>query len=230
MLAILFAPDADEAAVLTLALQRAGFEVRRIRELERVLALLQDRPAELIFFALVEDADGLDELIRQLRQESPSPIVILLEKEDESNRVALFSAGADLVLLRPIGARVLIAQLRALMRRSAAMPYSSLPAQRQGLISLDPAHRKAQVDGGPPIRLTQLEFRLLYALMSQPRRAIPAENLIEYIWGYGGAGSRTLVRGLVKRLRAKLEPDPSEPRFILTEKGSGYSFDPGIPD
>jgi DNA-binding response OmpR family regulator len=230
MLAILFAPDADEAAVLTLALERAGFEVRLVLETGNTLSMLQDRPAELIFFSPLAEPTGLDDLVRQLRAESPAPIVLLLEKEDENARIALFSAGADLVLLRPIGTRVLIAQLRALMRRAASLPYASLPTISQGALTLDPAKRTVQKDGGTPLRLTQLEFRLLYALITQPGRIISSENLIEHVWGYSGAGSRTLVRGLVKRLRAKLEEDPADPHFILTEKGSGYSFDPGSSD
>ncbi|MQC26438.1 MAG: DNA-binding response regulator [Chloroflexi bacterium] len=227
MLAILFAPDADEAAVLTLALQRAGFEVRMVLETARIVSFLQDRPAELVFLSPLADPTGLDGLVRQIRAESPAPMVLLLEKEDENARIALFSAGADLVLLRPMGTRVLIAQLRALMRRAASLPYSSLPALAQGSLTLDPAKRAVTLPEGSVVRLTQLEFRLLYTLMTQPGRIISSENLIEYVWGYGGAGSRTLVRGLVKRLRAKLEEDPANPALILTEKGSGYSFDPG---
>jgi DNA-binding response OmpR family regulator len=71
-----------------------------------------------------------------------------------------------------------------------------------------------------------LEFRLLYALMTHSGRVIPAENLVEYVWGYGGEGSRSLVRGLIQRLRAKIEADPSNPRHILTEAGIGYFFEP----
>jgi two-component system KDP operon response regulator KdpE len=74
--------------------------------------------------------------------------------------------------------------------------------------------------------LTQLEFRLLYALMTHPGRIIPSENLVEYVWGYGGGGDASLVRGLVSRLRSKIEPDPSNPKYIVTEAGIGYFFEP----
>jgi two-component system KDP operon response regulator KdpE len=83
-----------------------------------------------------------------------------------------------------------------------------------------------QVADRAAARLTQLEFRLLYALMTHPGRVVPSENLVEYVWGYGGDGSQSLVRGLISRLRSKLEPDPSNPKYILTEAGIGYYFEP----
>jgi DNA-binding response OmpR family regulator len=75
-------------------------------------------------------------------------------------------------------------------------------------------------------RLTQLEFRLLFTLMTHAGRVLPAETLVEYVWGYSGEGNRGLVRGLVQRLRSKVEPDPANPKYILTEPGLGYRFEP----
>jgi two-component system KDP operon response regulator KdpE len=82
-----------------------------------------------------------------------------------------------------------------------------------------------QVGDQVSARLTQLEFRLLYALMTRPGRVIPSENLVEYVWGYGGEGSQGLIRGLISRLRSKIEPDPSNPRFVVNEAGIGYYFE-----
>jgi two-component system KDP operon response regulator KdpE len=112
------------------------------------------------------------------------------------------------------------------MRRSAGLPYFSLPALSQAGITLDPSKRSVLVGTDQPIRLTQLEFRLIYALMTHPGRIIPSENLVEYVWGYGGEGSKDLVRGLISRLRGKIEPDPSTPRYIMTDAGIGYYFEP----
>jgi len=112
------------------------------------------------------------------------------------------------------------------MRRSSGLPYFSLPALSQAGVTLDPSKRSVQVGDRSAARLTQLEFRLLYALMTHPGRVVPSENLVEYVWGYGGEGNQSLVRGLISRLRSKLEPDPSSPRYILTEAGIGYFFEP----
>jgi DNA-binding response OmpR family regulator len=81
---------------------------------------------------------------------------------------------------------------------------------------------------GEPKHLTQLEFRLLYALMTHAGQIMPAENIVEHVWGYSGEGNRGLVRGLVQRLRAKVEPDPRNPEYILTEPGVGYRFRRGV--
>ena len=88
---------------------------------------------------------------------------------------------------------------------------------------IDPSTRTIQVDEETK-RLTQLEFRLLFTLMTHAGRVLPAETLVEYVWGYSGEGNRGLVRGLVQRLRSKVEPDPANPKYILTEPGLGYIF------
>lgn len=226
MLTLLFAPDPDEAAVLTLLLQRAGFEVRLIPEADRLLQRWQERPAELFFLAPGDEKSLSEEMIAQVRVETLAPIVVMLEKSEEAHQFTLLEAGADLVLSRPYSPRLLVAQLRALMRRSAGLPFFSIPQLSQGGVILDPSKRSVQVGEQQPARLTQLEFRLLYALMTHGGRVIPAENLVEYVWGYGGEGSRGLIRGLIQRLRAKIEPDPSKPRYIVTEAGIGYYFEP----
>jgi len=224
MLTLLFAPDADEAAVLTLILQRAGFEVRLVTELDQLSQ--GDRPAELFYFAFAESEKSItSEFISQLRLENQAPIVLLMGGE-ESAQIDFIEAGADLVFNRPYSPKFMVAQLRALMRRSSGLPYFSLPALSQAGITLDPAKRSVQVGKDAPTRLTQLEFRLLYALMTHPGRIIPSENLVEYVWGYGGEGSQGLVRGLISRLRGKIEPDPSNPRYIMTDAGIGYYFEP----
>jgi len=91
---------------------------------------------------------------------------------------------------------------------------------------LDPATRTVQVAGQRPHRLTHLEFRLLYTLMLHRGHIMSTENIVERVWGYTGRGDRELVRGLVRRLRAKVEPDPRSPTFIVTVPSVGYSFDP----
>lgn len=226
MLTLLFAPDPDEAAILTLILERAGFEVRLISESDRIAQAWQDRPAELFFFAFVDDKALTPEYISQLRLENQAPIVLLLEKGEERRQITMIEAGADLIFVRPYSPRLLVAQLRALMRRSSGLPYFSLPSLSQAGVTLDPSKRSVQVEDKQATRLTQLEFRLLYALMTHPGRVIPSENLVEYVWGYGGEGSQGLVRGLISRLRSKIEPDPSNLRYIMTEAGIGYYFEP----
>jgi DNA-binding response OmpR family regulator len=89
---------------------------------------------------------------------------------------------------------------------------------------LDPSIRTVKVGDNQEKRLTQLEFRLLYTLMTNVGQIIPTEQIVEHVWGYSGEGNRDLVRGLVQRLRAKIEPVSGKPRYVLTEPGIGYYF------
>ena len=110
------------------------------------------------------------------------------------------------------------------MRRTAGMPFFSLPTLTQSNLVLDPSMRTVQVAKNDPIHLTQLEFRLLYTLMTHVGQIIPTGNIVEHVWGYSGEGNQELVRGLIKRLRTKIEPDQKSPNYILTEPGIGYYF------
>jgi DNA-binding response OmpR family regulator len=118
----------------------------------------------------------------------------------------------------------LIAQTEALLRRAGGVPLFSLPNLNLAGLTLDPATRTVEVADHPSRRLTHLEFRLLYTLMTHRGHVLPTETIVERVWGYSGEGSRELVRGLISRLRAKVEPDPRRPQYILTVPGVGYSF------
>jgi DNA-binding response OmpR family regulator len=223
MYAMLLAQNADERAVLSLVLQRAGLAVTTAADLERAMKSWLDRPADLIVLAL-----GGDPLVqvRRTRSETLIPIVVIGMQMGEDDHCALLEAGADLVICRPFSARLLIAQVQALMRRAGTVPLLSLPTLSQAGLTLDAANRTVEVAGWRSQRLTHLEFRLIYTLMTHRSQVLPPEIIVERVWGYGGRGDKELVRGLVSRLRAKIEPEPKRPRFIRTVPGVGYSFDP----
>jgi DNA-binding response OmpR family regulator len=223
MYAMLLAQNADERAVLSLVLQRAGLAVTTAADLERAMKSWLDRPADLIVLAL-----GGDPLVqvRRTRSETLVPIVVIGKQMGEDNHCALLEAGADLVICRPFSARLLIAQTQALMRRAGTVPLLSLPTLSQAGLTLDAANRTVEVAGWRSQRLTHLEFRLIYTLMTHRGQVLPPEIIVERVWGYGGRGDKELVRGLVSRLRAKVEPEPKRPRFIRTVPGVGYAFDP----
>jgi DNA-binding response OmpR family regulator len=96
-----------------------------------------------------------------------------------------------------------------------------------GLIRMNPGTRSVTTDGRETVRLTELEFRLLHLLMTHPGQVMPSEVIVDRVWGYGESGGKDLVRGVISRLRAKIEPDPSAPRFVHTIPTVGYFFDPG---
>ncbi|MBU0491953.1 MAG: response regulator transcription factor [Chloroflexi bacterium] len=222
MYALLLTQNPDESAVLALALRRAGLAVTTEQDLARALHIWPDRPADLILLAL-EGSDPLADA-RRVRAETDMLLVIVTDPVPERTHYDLLEAGADLVVTRPFSARLLTAQVRALLRRAGNLPVVGLTTLSLAGLTLDPATRTVQVLDQLPRRLTHLEFRLLHTLMTHSDQVLPADTIVERVWGYSGQGDRDLVRGLVSRLRAKVEPDLQNPRYIVTVAGVGYSF------
>lgn len=221
--ALLISSDAEEHAVLHFVLQRVGFSVRSTREMERALHSLESQSPDLALLATTKASAPIH--VAPIRSKIDAPLVIVSDALEESAQAALLELGADLVVIRPFSARLLIAQIRAIMRRTGGPASFGLRELNLGGVSLDPGLRTVRVDGGEAARLTQLEFRLLYTLMRHAGQVMPADQLVEHVWGYSGQGDRDLVRGLIKRVRSKIEPQPSEPRYIITMAGVGYVFE-----
>ncbi len=222
MYALLLAHNADESAVLRLALQRAGFASRVTTDLKQAIQELHDQPTDLILLSF-KDSVPLD-LIHEIRTKSEAPLVMITIPIGEDLNVELLEVGVDLVIFRPYSARLLIAQLRGLVRRATGASIHNLPSFTLGDLTLDPSVRTLSIRGTSPKHLTRLEFRLLYTLMIHSGQVLTTETLVEQVWGYEGRGDRDLVRGLIKRLRDKVEPEDSEPRYILTVPGVGYKL------
>lgn len=225
MQALLLVYNPEESAVLRLVLQRVGLTTRISTNLEQAIDSWPDQPSDLILLAC-ERAEIPVPFIRQLRAYTNAPLVLISDTPIEDIQVAALDAGADLIISRPYSARVLMAQTRALLRRTSGTTFYNLPTLIQGDLELDPTLRMFRAGDAPAVRLTQLEFRLLYTLMTHPEKVYPAETLVEHVWGYSGSGDRDLVRGLIRRLRAKIEPEPNQPRYIITQPGVGYAFRP----
>jgi len=222
MYVLLIADNPDEGAVLSLVLQRVGLAVTTSSVLERAMQSWTERPADIVVVALQQDE--LLSQVQRVRAETEAPLVLIAESLSESEQCVLLENGVDLIVGRPFSARLLIAQVRALLRRTGGVSMFSLPKLSLAGLTLDPATRMVQVVDGPPRRLTHLEFRLLYTLMIHRGQIVPSESIVERVWGYTGEADRDLVRGLISRLRAKVEADPRSPQRILTVPGVGYTF------
>lgn len=158
--------------------------------------------------------------LRNLRTLTSAPILVLCPPAEEEDLLDLYHRGASFVGTRPYDLRLLAAQAQALSRMTATIMEAPAPHPL-----LDPETQTITLPEGV-YRLTTLEFRLLAALLSRPGRVIPPEQLVEYVWGYSGDGDRSLVKGLVNRVRRKIEPAPQKPVFLVTEVGVGYRFLP----
>jgi DNA-binding response OmpR family regulator len=223
MQAFVIAADPDERDLITFALRHTGLAVAPGSELRRILGTWLENPADLIILALEETA-SLQEDISALRAVTDIPLIVIVDPASESQLAAWVRTGADLVMERPVSMRLFSEYALGLMRRSGATGSFSVPRLDLDGFTLDPATRTVMVGTKDPRRLTQLEFRLLHVLVTNRELVVPNEAIVERVWGYAGEGDRDLVRGLVSRLRHKIEPDPEKPRFILTVAGVGYQF------
>jgi len=222
--AVLISHYADEANVLQVILQQAGFMVRSTHNLDQAIEAWPNKPADLIMIVLSGEHSKSLTQIKLLRAHTVVPILLISDLLLDDVHVNYLEAGADLVVIRPYSVRALLAQIRAILRRSSGVPFFSLPTLIQKDVQLDPSDRTIRVGEQDPKRLTQLEFRLLYTLMTHVGQIIPTEQIVEHVWGYFGEGNQELVRGLVQRVRSKIETNPRQPEYILTEIGIGYYF------
>ena len=226
MQAVLISSHVDEASVLQVILHRAGFMVRSLRDLEQAIEEWPINPADLILIAVAEDPAKILSELKLLRAHSVVPILLISDILPDDDHVNFLEGGADIVIIRPYSVRTLLAQIRAILRRCSGIPFFALPTLTQKDVVLDPADRTVRVGEQEAKKLTQLEFRLLYTLMTHVGQIIPTEQIVEHVWGYSGEGNQILVRGLVQRVRSKVEPDPRQPQYIITELGIGYYFSP----
>jgi DNA-binding response OmpR family regulator len=222
MYALLIAEDPDDIAIYSMVLQRTGLAVTTATSLDKAIQNWSERASDIILLALASQSP--QDQVRQIRTETLVPLIMVADSVDEARQADLLNLGADLVIGSTFNTKLLIAQIGVLLRRVNSLPASSLPTLNASGLSLDPMTRTVEINGSSPQRLTHLEFRLLYTLLINRNQIVPTETIVERVWGYSGRGDRDLVRGLVSRLRVKVEGDPHKPQYILTEPGIGYSF------
>ena len=162
-------------------------------------------------------------MTRRLREWSKVPILVISARGQEEDKIAALDAGADDYLTKPFSPRALLARVRALLRRAAVDKPAPLVA---GDLALDLELQSVAVAGGPSVRLTNLELRLLQLLLANAGHTLPAERLLSHVWGLRGTGDRQLLKQLVHRLRQKIEADAAEPRYLVTISGLGYALRP----
>jgi DNA-binding response OmpR family regulator len=220
----------DERAVargLEYALQDEGFKVLYAETGNEALDLARTQNPNLIVLDLrLPDISGFD-VCRQLRQEGKrQPILMLTALDEPVDKVLGLELGADDYVVKPYNLRELIARIRALLRRA----YGELSISAEGVavtfgdVELDLELLRV-TRAGQEIYLTPTEFRLLRYLTSHPDRPVSRENLIEAVWGYDSdIGSDRTVDVHIRHLRQKLEPDPADPRWLVTVRGIGYKF------
>lgn len=210
--------------VVRLMLQSANYRVVEADTGARAeIEARTHRPDLLIVDLGLPDGDGLD-VIRRVRAWSPVPIIVLSARTMEDQKVAALDAGADDYIAKPFGSPELLARVRAALRRSvrseAAMAQLSI-----GHAEVDLTRRTAR-SAGAELHLTPLEYRVLECLTRNPGMIVTQRQLLREAWGPDRLGDTRSLRVCIRNLRAKLEPDPSRPKHIVTEVGLGYRLRP----
>jgi two-component system KDP operon response regulator KdpE len=182
------------------------------------------RPDLLILDLGLPDGDGID-LIRDVRTWSDVPILILSARSRENDKIDALDAGADDYLTKPFSVGELQARVRALLRRRSRQGDSASPLIEFGDVVIDLSRRLVH-RGGEVVHLTPIEYRLLATLVGQPGKVLTQRNLLRDVWGPSYIESSHYLRVYVGRLRQKLEVDPTQPKYFLTETGVGYRFQP----
>jgi two-component system response regulator ResD len=217
----------DEPAIAEVVeryLRRDGHEVEVTSHGERALRSVEDRSPSLVILDLgLPDLDGL-EVCRRIRKRSALPIIVLSARAAEVDKLRGLEAGADDYVTKPFSARELAARVTAVLRRASA-PAVSEGELQAGRLRLDPLGRRAWC-GERTLALTVREFDLLFHLASHPGRVFSRGDLIDAIWGSGFTGGDATITVHVRRLREKVEDDPSRPRHLSTVWGLGYKFEP----
>jgi two-component system, OmpR family, phosphate regulon response regulator PhoB len=205
-------------------LERDGFKTLEAADGNRARELLEADPPDLVVLdVMLPGTDGL-ELCRWIRSRSRLPVIMLTARGEESDRIVGLELGADDYVTKPSSPRELAARVRTVLRRAETDVVAQESLSYDGLI-VDSATREVTRDGNP-LRLTAREFDLLWFLASHPRRVFSREHLMRRVWGYSAALDTGTVTVHMRRLREKIEEDPSHPRHLETVWGVGYRFAP----
>jgi two-component system KDP operon response regulator KdpE len=203
---------------LEITLRREGYEVDTARTAGEALSAAAARPPEAVILdLLLPDGSGTS-VCRELREWSAVPILVLSAVEEEAEKVAALDAGADDYVTKPFSVEELLARLRAALRRSTPQRETVL---RIGALELDLEKRLVTVDG-KAISLTPTEYELLRLLAENEGKLLTHPMILQRVWGPAYGRESNYLHVYVSHVRRKIEPDPTRPRYILTEPGVGY--------
>jgi two-component system, OmpR family, KDP operon response regulator KdpE len=211
--------------VLRTALTAQGYDIRVANDGEMALEIMKDWVPNLIITDLsMPQLDGV-QLCRRVRAVSQVPILVLSVRDQERQKIEALDAGADDYVTKPFSMNELLARVRANLRRT---PKEQEPAGvvEVGDFRIDLATRSVLV-AGRELKLTPKEFDLLLYLSQHPNRVIPHRTLLAAVWGANSTEQPEYLRVFIGQLRKKVESDPAEPRYLLTERWVGYRFEPG---
>ncbi|MEU8182422.1 response regulator transcription factor [Micromonospora sp. NPDC049044] len=211
---------------LSYMLRKEGFEVSVAATGTDALTEFDRTGADIVLLDLMLPEMSGTEVCRQLRQRSAVPIIMVTARDSEIDKVVGLEIGADDYVTKPYSPRELVARIRAVLRRqSPEVAETGAPTLAAGPVRMDIERHVVTVEGGA-VQLPLKEFELLELLLRNAGRVLTRGQLIDRVWGADYVGDTKTLDVHVKRLRSKIEPEPSAPRFIVTVRGLGYKFEP----
>ena len=220
--------EASVVEVVSLYLKREGFAVRQARTgLDALVAIQEKLPALLVLDVMLPELDGL-EIMRRLGESGSkrTPVILLTARSQETDRIYGLEMGADDYVTKPFSPAELVARVKAVLRRTRPESAGIQEAlQFSGLI-INPRTREV-IANGEQVELTATEFNLLYFMATNPRQVFSRDQLLEKVWGFSDYLDASTVTVHIRRLREKIEREPSQPEWLLTVWGVGYRFESG---
>lgn len=217
----------DEESIgsaLEYQLARDGYDVTWVQDGAKGLETFETSGADLVLLDLMLPSMSGEEVCRTIRKTSAVPVIMLTAKGDEVDRVVGLELGADDYVTKPFSTRELMARIKAVLRRGRIEPGDT-DVLEGGDVRLDVDRVEATVRG-KQVHLTRKEFEVLEILMRNAGRVLPRETLMDQVWGSDYFGDTRTLDVHIKRLRAKCELDPHDPKHVLTVRGIGYKFAP----
>ena len=217
----------DEESIgsaLEYQLARDGYDVTWVQDGAKGLETFETSGADLVLLDLMLPSMSGEEVCRTIRKTSAVPVIMLTAKGDEVDRVVGLELGADDYVTKPFSTRELMARIKAVLRRGRLEPGDT-DVLEGGDVRLDIDRVEATVRG-KPVHLTRKEFEVLEILMRNVGRVLPRETLMDQVWGSDYFGDTRTLDVHIKRLRAKCELEPHDPKHVLTVRGIGYKFVP----
>jgi two-component system, OmpR family, response regulator RegX3 len=226
MTRVLVVEDEDSySEALTYLLKKEGYEVLSAATGPDALAEFERSGADLVLLDLMLPGLSGTEVCRDIRKRSSVPIIMVTAKDSEIDKVVGLELGADDYVTKPYSARELVARVRAVLRRRSEPEELVPPTLESGPVRMD-VDRHLVTVAGEQVQLPLKEFELLELLLRNTGRVLTRVQLIDRIWGSDYVGDTKTLDVHVKRLRSKVEPDPGNPRYIVTVRGLGYKFEP----
>ena len=218
---LLIEDETGIAEPLVYQLEKSGYSVAWSVDGRDGVERFTREGADLVLLDLMLPGMTGEDVCREIRKGSDVPVIMLTAKDDEVDKIVGLEIGADDYVTKPFSTRELIARVKAVLRRGEGSPAGS--ALVGGAIRLDPERHEVSVNEDP-VHLPKKEFELLQVLMENTGRVMTRESLIDDVWGADYYGDMRTLDVHIKRLRAKCEGDPRDPRHILTVRGVGYKF------